>query len=304
MKISMYMMLDSIASEVRNYSLSAPSEECCISGVLPYLPDIPITENHIYVTDPENAVDFRELANCFLIIYGLPQTAPLPELSCQHIVLHPEISFSEALSLALRAAEKYDHWYERMRSALSGVPDLNQICSIGFELLNNPILLFAPNHALVASKDVSGSHRSAFLEARGDSAVFLSDEAYKTIVSRPEYEDYLDIGRVSYMENPLGGNTLYANISCNQHDYRLCVNDTNRGFCRRLLKWIIPEKTPPKQISATFSQTSSSIARSNRRPAPMCWVRGTGIPTTDIYASASKRPIQISSSFQTTNTSA
>ena len=231
MKISASMLFDSMFSAIRSYSLDAPSTECCISGILPYLPDVPMAIDHAYVISADNLTDIQPDNNITLIIYGLSPESSFPLPNCQYIALHPEISFGEALALALGAMEKYNSWYEKMQAELTGSPDLNRICSVGYQLLNNPILLFDPNHVLLASTDVANSHKSAFLESDAKSAVLvLSDDAYKAIVNRPEFEDNTEIGMVSFMENPLGGNTLYTNIVCNQQEYRLCVNDTNRGF--------------------------------------------------------------------------
>ena len=231
MKISASMLFDSMFSAIRSYSLDSPSTECCISGILPYLPDIPMASDHAYVISADNLRDIQPDNNITLIIYGLSPDSSLPLPNCQYIALYPEISFGEALALALGAMEKYNSWYENMRAELTGSPDLNNICSIGYQLLNNPILLFDPNHVLLASTDVAQNHKSAFLEINESSSTLVfSDDAYKAIVNRPEFEDNTEIGMVSFMKNPLGGNTLYTNIVCNQQEYRLCVNDTNRGF--------------------------------------------------------------------------
>ena len=231
MKLSATMLFDSMFSATRSYSMELPSTECCISGILPYLPDVPMSTDHAYVISADSLTDIQPDESITLIIYGLDPSASTPLPNCQYIALHPEISFGEALALALGAMEKYNNWYESIQAELTGTPDLNRICSVGFQLLNNPILLFDPNHVLLASVDVSQGHKSAFLETVASSAALvLSDDAYKAIVNRPEYEDNTEVGRVSHIENPLGGNTLYTNIVCNQQEYRLCVNDTNRGF--------------------------------------------------------------------------
>lgn len=229
MKISMSMIFDSIFSTVRAYSLTKPSAECRISGILPFLPDMPMTGDHAYVISAQNLPDAASGDDIFLIIYGSADPEELSALNCQYMALHPTISFGEALAIALSAMEKYSQWHERLQTVLAESGDLQQICSIGFELLNNPIMLFDPDHALLASSN-AGDGVSPYLEQRDDSTLMLSDDAFKTIVNRPEYEDYIELGTVSHMENPLGGNTLYSNIVRDRHQYRLCVNDTNRGF--------------------------------------------------------------------------
>lgn len=226
MKISMWMIFDAISHAVQHYELSDVAAECRISGVLPYLPDQPFSDDHIYVISAEDASKTYTHKSTFLVIYGAGVNESL-KLNCQYIILHPEISLTEAFSLLLSTFEKYNSWLEKLNHELTEVPDLMRICSIGYEQLQNPILLFDPNHVLLASADIDSSN---FLEKRNGSTLVLSDNAFKTIVNRPEYKDYLEIGRVSSMENPLGGNTLYTNILCRQHEYRLCVNDTNRGF--------------------------------------------------------------------------
>ncbi len=230
MKISASMLFDSMFSTIRLYSMGKPSTECCISGILPYLPDVPMAGDHAYVISADNLADIQPADNITLIIYGLSPNAPYPLPNCQYIALHPEISFGEALALALGAMEKYNSWYEKLQSELTGTPDLNRICSVAYQLLGNPILLFDPHHVLLASFDVGQGTKRTFLEYGAGASLVLSDDAYKTIVNRPEYKDNTEIGSVSHMENPLGGNTLYTNIVCDQQEYRLCVNDTNRGF--------------------------------------------------------------------------
>ncbi len=228
MKISASMLFDSIFTTIQTYSMGQPSNECRINGILPYLPDVPMASDHAYVISADSLKDIQPANDITLIIYGLSpdSTASLPD--CQCLVLHSGISFGEALALALGAMEKYNNWYEEMQAELTGTPDLDRICSVAFRLLNNTILFFDPNHILLASVNVNT--RTSYLENTDSSAVMLSDDAYKAIVNRPEHEDHTDVGQVFFMENPLGGNTLYTNIVCNDKEYRLCINDTNRGF--------------------------------------------------------------------------
>lgn len=259
MKISASMLFDSMLPAIRSYSMENPSTECCISGILPYLPDVPMANDHAYVISGDSLADIHAPSDITLIIYGLTADSSCPLPGCQYIVLHPEISFGEALALALSAMEKYNSWYEKMQAELTGTPNLNRICGIAYQLLNNPILLFDPNHVLLASTDVSSGHKNAFLEPVSGSALALSDDAYKAIVNRPEYEDYTEIGQVSYMKNPLGGNTLYTNIVCNRLEYRLCVNDTNRGFR--------PGDLQICQILSDILQTAMEMDRSRETAA-------------------------------------
>ena len=228
MKISASMLFDSMNSAIRSFSLGEPSTVCSIIGILPYLPDVPMAPDHAYVISSDNLDDIQPANDITLIIYGLSPENERPLPDCQYLILHTEISFGEALALALGAMERYNGWYEKIQEELTVSPNLNTICDIAYQLLNNPILLFDPNHVLLASVDV-GAH-GAYLSRSADDSFILSDDAYKTIVNRPEHEDHTEFGQVYFMENPLGGNTLYTNIICNQKEYRLCVNDTNRGF--------------------------------------------------------------------------
>ncbi|MDD6188641.1 MAG: helix-turn-helix domain-containing protein [Clostridiales bacterium] len=230
MKISMWMMYDAIVPYVSRHNLGDASAECRIIGVLPYLPVQSISGDHIYIISADEAQKIQNQDDIFLIIYDELSDAPI-KLDCQYISLKPEISFRQAIIIVLEAIEKYNQWYEQLRQELTGIPDLTRICNIGYELLGNPILLFGPDHALVASSDVNLDFESTFLEKKSGSTLILSDSAYKTIVSRPEHEDDQETGRVSFIPNPLGiGNVLYTNIICRQLEYRLCVNDTNHSF--------------------------------------------------------------------------
>jgi len=228
MKISAGMLFDSISYAIRSIALDNPSTVCSIVGILPYLPDVPMVSDHAYVISADSLGDIQPAEDITLIIYGLPDDGQYTLPDCQCLVLQSGISFGEALGLALTAMERYNGWYEKIQAELMASPDLNTICDIAYQLLNNPILLFDPNHVLLASVDV-GEHNN-YLERNDSSGLMLSDEAYKVIVNNPEHEDCTDVGQVYFMENPLGGNTLYTNIVCNQKEYRLCVNDTNRGF--------------------------------------------------------------------------
>jgi len=229
-KINANMLFDSMLSAIQSYSVETGSNECRICGILPYLPDVPMASDHAYVISAYSLSDIQPTDDLTLIIYGYPGCSTVALPNCQYAVLHPEISFAEALTLALGSVEKYNTWHERMQSELVDAPDLNRICNIAYQLLNNPILLFDPNHALIASMDISQNHLSSFLETGSNETLVLSDDAYKTIVSSSEFKDYTEVGEVSYMANPLGGNTIYTNIACSGKEYRLCVNDTNRGF--------------------------------------------------------------------------
>ena len=228
MKISASMLFDSLSSAIRSFSMSEPSTLCSISGILPYLPDVPMANDHAYVISESNLGDIQPANDVTLIIYGLPADDDRPLPDCQYLVLHAGINFSEALALALSAMEHYNNWSEKIQSELTNDPNLNTLCDIAYQLLNNPILLFDPNHVLMASVD-AGLHNT-YLERSDGNTLALSDDAYKAIVNRPEHEDHTEVGQVYFMENPLGGNTLYTNIVCNQKEYRLCINDTNRGF--------------------------------------------------------------------------
>ena len=230
MKLSMWMVFDAIAPYIRRHNLDEASSERCVSGALPYLPARALSDDHIYVISAYDAHRLTVDTRMFQVIFGAAAADPI-QMNCQYILLEPGLSFQQALSIVLEAFEKYNHWYDKLQQELTGVPDLMRICGIGYELLENPILLFAPDHVLVASADIDHSSGSSVLEKKSGSTLALSDEAYKAIVSRPGHEDDLQTDKVSFMENPLGyGNILYVNILCRQLEYRLCVNDNNRGI--------------------------------------------------------------------------
>ncbi len=228
MKISMLMLLDRIAASVNRHSLGDMPAELVLSGALPYLPGRPMQPDHAYVISAADALHLPDSGRNLLIIYGDENDYSAPDFP--HIVLRKSVDFGTALALVLEAFERYNHWYETLQDELAGVPDLSRICTIGCELLENPILLFAPDHTLAASGKLDLSRGTTYLEAKGGSVFALTDEAYWAIVGRPEYTDDVEIGQVTYMANPLGGNTLYTNIVCRQLEYRLCVNDTSRPF--------------------------------------------------------------------------
>ena len=201
MKISASMLFDSISYAVRNVSMNKSSTECCIVGILPYLPDVPMSSDHAYVISADSLVDIQPAGDITLIIYDMPEDPEFPLPDCQCLTLCPGISFSEGLGLALSAMERYNGWYEKMQAELTGSPDLNRICDIAHQLLNNPILLFDPNHVLLASVDAV-LHNS-YLQRGDGAALMLSDDAFKAIINRPEHEDHTDVGQVYFMENPL-----------------------------------------------------------------------------------------------------
>ena len=257
MKISMWMLFDAISDCVMDHNLDDSSTNCTLFGVLPYTPSQAISSTHAYLISVAEINKASNLCDSGLIIYGTGETI---EPDCPYIRLREDIELLDALALLLSVVERYNRWFERLQQELCGVPDLNRLCSIGRELLDNPLMLFDPNHVLAASSGLTDPILSTMFEDRDNSSHVLSDSAYKALVSRPEHEDDAQPGRISLLVRPLGSSSiLYANILSGVLEYRLCINDTARPFRKSDFQLCaILSEAFSTALSADYSRESSS----------------------------------------------
>ncbi|MDR1328477.1 MAG: helix-turn-helix domain-containing protein [Oscillospiraceae bacterium] len=232
LKLSLWMIADALGDSVLAHNLDGAAEVCRFDAVLPYGAELCAdggAGDNVWLMRGELAGEAPDGAA--VIVCG--HAAGIPG-GCAYIMLRPDITYETALALAIQVFTKYDRWYSRLRDELIGEnPELSRICKIGQELLDNYLTLFNPEHLLIAHTELPAAVVDEFLERRTDRYYALSDEAYLSLVNRPDHIDdmraehaayYCDEGRDSVV--------LYANVGPGEFECRLTIGESARPFRR------------------------------------------------------------------------
>ena len=230
MKISMWMLHDVIANSIDSHNLSTEAEARKLTGVLPFLPDEAITDDHVYLIQASELKNVHTSSNTCLVICGDGIKSDF-NCNCQYIRLQTGVSTGEALVHILKAFEDYNAWYDKLREALIGKPDLTHICEIGNELLENYITLFDPEHMLIAYASLPDNMIGSVLEKKAGPYYALKDEAYKAMVNRPDHEDDMRAEQAAFFFDPVRQlRIIYANVGPGRFECRLCIGEEKRAF--------------------------------------------------------------------------
>lgn len=154
MQASMWMIHDQIADLVAECHLSALSNRCLISGAVPYRAGTELSSARLYVVDTEglpagSSFSIPE-ARCFLLVCGNSFVPPQGSL-CQYLVVKPGVSCADAMAAASEAFMRYAEWHDQLIGELLGKHDLNRLCEIGTAMLENPIMLYDRDYAVIGN---------------------------------------------------------------------------------------------------------------------------------------------------------
>ena len=243
MLASMWMMHDALDGLIADEHLDELSKIRCLRGVLPYTGDCAFQREHLYVVDtsmtpaPPRQVSMEAALSAdkgarfivpdepsYLLLVGTDFDAA-EDVRCQYVVMNPTVTFVQALDAASRAFVRYEGWNDRLHDELMGRHDLNRLCKIGTELLENPIMIYDRDYTIIGN-DMFPDYAEYFRHLEKTSSYYRAKpgflnrlkslpsfqatfETHGAALFAPDAREYSDEGRTQvsdiYVNFGLGG---------------------------------------------------------------------------------------------------
>lgn len=226
MKISMWMLFDSLSQEIETYHLGDLSKTRCIQGVLPYEDSNILSESYVYIADASSTPFLLPGENSFFILVG-NNVVPDKTGVCQYITLPEVYSPEKAFHIVWHAFEKYKDWYEALQTELNGNADITHICELGHSILHNPVAVYDKEYTLLA---YAGQLTQVYLEDKSGPYSMLSSHLLMKLKTEPEYIKTISVVGAGFQKSRHASKAiLYVNLNnSNAFDGRLCIPEDIR----------------------------------------------------------------------------
>ena len=219
MQVSMYMMADALEGRFAHGHVSEASERLCIGAVMPYEAGQRFDEGILYVLDSRDCPSSPTVTGkCgYAIVVGCKPDWT-EDVAIEYLVAHDEDNLMRVVSVALQAFRAFEQWHERLVLELLGACDLNTLCEIGTDLLDQPVLIYDKNYNVIGNSIPEGDEAfTVFLEKRSSYYV-TRPEVMRNLARQQGFEDtfhtrkaavHYDAGSI---DGAYGDRSLYVNI--------------------------------------------------------------------------------------------
>jgi|GEM_PF-5288388 len=189
MRVSMWMMYDALAAIVGGHRLNDLSGKRCLGGVLPHIAEEAFTDDRLYVVDATGGDVFRiPDERCYLLIVG-EGYEPSETHLCQCLYVNSSVGVMRAVAAAERAYQRYGEWYDRLNAELLGNHDLNRLCEIGAEMLDNPIMIYDRDYAVIGNNLFPAYPEYFNMLDRQSSYYITKPDALAVLKSMPSFRE-------------------------------------------------------------------------------------------------------------------
>lgn len=243
MKISMWMVHDTLDSwlpgAILHSSLDAKSDKRSLIGVLPSgsLDEGTCDEEHVFVIDAADSVPARALEGSRYLAVVDDGRLQLDRFEgFQILVLDCTIIHDSGAAHRIIESifENYRTWGDELQNELATSCNLNRICEIGRDALDNGIMVFDRDYTIFASAfDISMPVRN--WTARKGSILTVNPGWLEHLTSKPAFIDTFKTRGVAYFDDRVDGNgaSLYINLGdTGDYEGRIVVVDDVREFRR------------------------------------------------------------------------
>ena len=230
MKASMWMLHDELGQAVVDARLGNASKRRCLEGVALELQG-ELDDSLAYIVDATGCVSCAVPSTlAYVVIVGSNFAVP-EQGSCQYIVLDEAVGVAGAVALVSRALGRFQRWHEGLLSVLADTRDLNRLCNVGAELLENTVMLHEKDHRVIAHSELSPEAAQVHGMRRQGAHYVTTPGMLRKMLDDPSFKKTYSARGAELYCHPDGDRAIYVNLGRGEsYEGRLVVACDVRPF--------------------------------------------------------------------------